>query len=100
MEAAMLTRETILETLRVLKPELVAKYKIRSIGLFGSYARGEQTTKSDVDVLVDVDPVIGLGFVDMADAIEARLGVKTDVVPADGVKPRYRPFIQKDVVYV
>jgi predicted nucleotidyltransferase len=96
----MLTRETILETLRVLKPELVAKYKIRSIGLFGSYARGEQTTKSDVDVLVDVDPVIGLGFVDMADAIEARLGVKTDVVPADGVKPRYRPFIQKDVVYV
>ncbi|MEI7457680.1 MAG: nucleotidyltransferase domain-containing protein [Nitrosomonadales bacterium] len=61
----MLTRETILETLRVLKPELVAKYKIRSIGLFGSYARGEQTTKSDVDVLVDVDPVIGLGFVDI-----------------------------------
>lgn len=96
----MLTRETILEALRDLKPELVTKYKLRSIALFGSYARGEQTSESDVDVLVDVDPVIGLGFVDLADAIEARLGIKTDVVPADGVKPRYRAFIQKDLVYV
>ena len=96
----MLTRETILEALRDLKPELKAKYKLRSIALFGSYARGEQTSESDVDVLVDVDPGIGLGFVDLADTIEARLGVKTDVVPADGVKPRYQAFIQKDVVYV
>lgn len=96
----MLTRETILEVLRDLKPELVVKYKLRSIALFGSYARGEQTSASDVDVLVDVDPVIGLGFVDLADTIEARLGVKTDVVPSDGVKPRYRAFIQKDLVYV
>jgi predicted nucleotidyltransferase len=96
----MLTRETILDALRDLKPELVRKYKLRSIGLFGSYARGEQTSESDVDVLVEVDPIIGLGFVDMADAIEARLGIKTDVVPADGVKPRYREFIQKDLVNV
>jgi len=96
----MLTRETILETLRDMKPELTEKYKLRSIALFGSYARGEQTSESDVDVLVDVDPVIGLGFVEMADAIEARLGIRTDVVPVDGVKPRYRDFIQKDVVYV
>lgn len=100
MKTAMQTRETILETLRDLKPELTAKYKLRSIALFGSYARGEQTSDSDVDVLVDVDPIIGLGFVDMAEAIEARLGIKTDVVPADGVKPRYRAFIQKDLVYV
>ena len=96
----MLTRETILEALRDLKPELAAKYKLRSIALFGSYARGDQTSASDIDVLVDVDPGIGLGFVDLADTIEARLGVKTDVVPDDGVNPRYRAFIQKDVVYV
>lgn len=96
----MKSRETVLETLRELKPELVTKYKLRSIALFGSYARGEQTAASDVDVLVDVDPVIGLEFVDMADAIEARLGIKTDVVPEDGIKPRYRAFIRKDLVYV
>ena len=96
----MLTRESILQALRELKPELEAKYKLRSMALFGSFARGDQTSASDVDVLVDVDPVIGLGFVDLADAIEARLGVKTDVVPSDGVKPRYRAFIQKDLVYV
>ena len=96
----MQTREAILDELRELKPELVKKYKLRSIALFGSYARGEQTSQSDVDVLVDVDPVIGLEFVDLADAIEARLGIKTDVVPADGMKPRYRDIIRKDLVYV
>ena len=53
-----------------------------------------------MDVLVDVDPSIGLDFVDLAETIERRLGIKTDVVPADGVKPRYRAYIQKDLVYV
>lgn len=96
----MQTRESILLKLRDLKPEMVARYKLRSMALFGSYARGDQTIESDVDVLVDVDPSIGLDFIDLAEAIEQRLGVKTDVVPADGVKPRYQAFIQKDLVYV
>lgn len=94
------TRDQILATLRALKPEMEKKYAMRSIALFGSYARGDQTARSDVDVLVDVDPSIGLDFVDLAETIERRLGIKTDVVPADGVKPRYRAYIQKDLVYV
>ncbi len=96
----MQTREDILATLRDIKPALATRYKLRSMALFGSYARGDQTPETDVDVLVDVDPAIGLDFIDLAEAIERRLGVKTDVVPADGVKPRYRAIIQKDLVYV
>ena len=96
----MQTRENILAALRELKPAIAERYKLRSMALFGSYARGDQTPFSDVDVLVDVDPSIGLDFVDLAEAIENQLGVKTDVVPADGVKPRYRASIQKDLVYV
>ena len=96
----MQTRENILAALREIKPAMAMRYKLRSMELFGSYSRGDQTPESDVDVLVDVDPAIGLDFIDLAETIERRLGVKTDVVPADGVKPRYRAVIQKDLVYV
>jgi predicted nucleotidyltransferase len=96
----MKTREDILTALRDLKPTIAERYKLRSLALFGSYARNEQTPHSDVDVLVDVDPSIGLGFIDLAEAIENRLGIKTDVIPADGVKPRYQAVIQQDLVYV
>jgi predicted nucleotidyltransferase len=96
----MQTREEILQKLKALKPLITERYRLRSIALFGSYARGDQTEESDVDVLVDVDPSIGLGFIDLADMIEERLGIKTDVVPADGVKARYRAYITKDLLYV
>ncbi|WP_414648341.1 nucleotidyltransferase family protein, partial [Dinghuibacter sp.] len=49
----MYTLETILEKLRAFKPELQRKYPISSLGVFGSYARGEATEKSDVDVAVE-----------------------------------------------
>ncbi len=96
----MQTRNDILIKLKQIKPDLVRQFRVNAIGLFGSYARGEQTEASDVDVLVDVDPTIGLGFVDLADRIEMALGVKTDVVPADAVKSRYRPYVTKDLIYV
>ncbi|MFA5205171.1 MAG: nucleotidyltransferase family protein [Lentisphaeria bacterium] len=96
----MSTRDTILSILRVLRPELVAKYRVRSLALFGSYARGDQTDVSDIDVLVDVDPAIGLGFVELGDYLEAKLGRPVDLVSADAVKPRYRREIEKDLLYV
>jgi uncharacterized protein len=96
----MKTREDVVDALKALKPLLMNSFKVRSIALFGSYARGDQTESSDVDVIVDVDSSIGLGFVDLADLIENRLGMTTDVIPADGIKPRYREFIAKDLLYV
>jgi len=96
----MKTKEEIVDALKALKPLLMNSFKVRSIALFGSYARGDQTESSDVDVIVDVDSSIGLGFVDLADLIENSLGITADVIPADGIKPRYREFIAKDLLYV
>lgn len=70
-----------MQKLKALKPIIVERYRLRSIGLFGSYARGDHTETSDVDILVDVDPSIGLAFVDLADLIEDRLGVKPYASP-------------------
>ena len=83
-----------------MKSDLAKKYHVRSLALFGSYSRGEQTEESDVDILVEFDkPISGLTFVSLADTIERQMGMPIDVVPADGVKPRYLSFIQKDIVY-
>ena len=96
----MYTLQNILQILREHKPELQRKYPISRLGVFGSYARQEATEKSDIDIIVEFSAPMGLNFVAMADEIEALLGVKTDVVSRGGIKPKYLPFVEKDIVYV
>jgi predicted nucleotidyltransferase len=71
----MMAKEEILSTLAKAKSELQTQFKVRNMALFGSYARGEQRADSDVDILVEVDPSIGLEFVTLAQRIEQLLGV-------------------------
>lgn len=56
-------REEILETLRASKRALQAEFPLQRLALFGSYARATPAPDSDVDILVEVEPSIGLGFV-------------------------------------
>lgn len=93
------TLQTILQVLRQHKPELQRKYPISKLGVFGSYARGEATEKSDIDIAVEITGPMGLNFVAMADEIEGLLGIKTDVVPLRAIKPQYLIYVQKDIVY-
>jgi predicted nucleotidyltransferase len=94
------TLQNILQTLRSHKPELQRKYPIARLGVFGSYARGEASEKSDIDIAVEITGPMGLNFVAMADEIEALFGIKTDVVPARSIKTEYLPFVEKDIIYV
>jgi predicted nucleotidyltransferase len=97
----MKTRQEILAILRDKKSELASRYGVSQLALFGSYARNEQNEASDIDVVVEFEkPISGLSFVSLAEAIESAIGIRADVVPADGIKPRYREFIGKDLVYV
>ena len=89
-----------MKILAAAKPELQREFKLRKMGLFGSYARMEQRKDSDVDVLVDVDPSIGLEFVTLADRIEKHLGVRTEVVSSRAINSRHRKLIKKDLIYV
>ncbi len=96
----MLTLQNILQILRQHKPELQRKYPISRLGVFGSYARGEATEKSDIDIAVEMNGPMGLDFVAMADEIEKLFGIKTDVVPKRSIKAKYLPYVEKDIVYV
>lgn len=91
--------QNILHTLRIHLPDLRKKYPIGRIGVFGSYARGEATDQSDIDIAVEITGPMGLNFVAMANEIEILLGRKTDVVPLRSIKPQYLQFVQKDLVY-
>jgi predicted nucleotidyltransferase len=96
----MQTKDEILKVLADKKSELQARFKVRRIALFGSFARGDQSGDSDIDILVDVDPSIGLDFIVLADRIEQLLGRHVDLVSRRAVKPHHFAFIEKDLVYV
>jgi len=96
----MKTREEILDVLAQNKRELETRFKVRRLGIFGSYARGEQRTDSDVDVNVDVDPSIGLDFVTLAERIERLLGLPVELVSRRAIKPRHLETIERELIYV
>jgi predicted nucleotidyltransferase len=94
----MTARDQILRTLREQRELLSRRYPIRRLALFGSWARGEALEKSDVDVLVDVDPSIGMRFVDLAEELERALGRPVDLVSRNGIKPAYWVRIEPELI--
>jgi uncharacterized protein len=96
----MLTLSIIKQKLAELKPKLQEKYPVAKIAIFGSYARNEATEESDVDVMVEINGKIGIGFLTLANEIEDYLGIKTDVVSSRAIKPRIMEYIKKDLIYV
>ncbi len=82
------------------KTDLINRYNLKSIALFGSITRNEATIKSDIDILVEFDKPIGLDFVLLADELEAILGVKVDLVTTNALKPKMFEYIKQDLQYV
>ncbi len=95
------TRESLLKTLTQIKPELANRYHVKQIGLFGSFARGEQTRASDVDILVEFSQPIGLfKFLELEEQLETAIGMKVDLVSRKALKPRIGKHILKEVVLI
>lgn len=96
----MITKEEILKKLDQDRVELQNRFKVSKMALFGSYARGDQQPDSDVDILVEVDPSIGLDFVTLAERIEKLLGVSVDLVSIRAINSKMMKFIEPELVYV
>jgi predicted nucleotidyltransferase len=82
------------------KPKLSQKYPIKTLGIFGSYARNEATEDSDVDVLVEFSEPVGLEIVDLALELEALFDTKVDLVSRKAIKSRMMPYVERDLIYV
>jgi predicted nucleotidyltransferase len=94
-------REQYLSVLRRFAAEHGAEYGITRIGIFGSVARDEQTSESDLDVLVEA-PVLGLfSLAGIKRQLEDIFGIPVDVVrKTDYMPPRFKTRIEKEVIYV
>lgn len=97
----MKTLEEIKQWLVLNKSILQERYKVRELGIFGSYVRREQTETSDVDVLVEFSETPSLlKFVNLENYLSDNLGVKVDLVHKGGLKPRIGERILAEVVYL
>jgi len=82
------------------RKELAGKFEVKEIGIFGSYARGEQKKGSDVDILVKFQKPVGWEFIDLQDYLEHILGKKVDLVTFAAIRPKMRDRILNEVVTV
>jgi predicted nucleotidyltransferase len=93
--------EWYLSTLRHHLPELAERYHVRSLEVFGSFVRNEQTPASDLDVLVTFEKTPGLfEFIELENHLSDFLGVKVDLVMKKALKPRLEQSILHEAIPV
>jgi predicted nucleotidyltransferase len=98
--AKMKDLEEIKQVLSRQKQALAENFKVKEIGIFGSYVRGEQEELSDVDILVEFNEPIGWEFIDLLDYLENVLNMKVDLVTPNALRPQFKERILKKVAYV
>ena len=81
---------------------VLKKNKVKRAGIFGSYSRGEQKNKSDIDLVVNIDnPDMSLiGFIKLTKILEDLLNKKVDLVEYDAIKPRIKKKILDEEIRI
>jgi uncharacterized protein len=97
----MKTLDEIKQILSERKSWLCETYQITELGIFGSYAREEQTQDSDVDVLIDYEQAPTLfKLVNLRDYLKDLTGLSVDIVTKNGLKPGIRDQVLSEVIYM
>ena len=95
--------QEITRQLKALIPILGRDFAVETIELFGSYVRGEQSQKSDLDVLVtfrEPNDVDLFKFIELRLLLKDKLGIEVDLIEKDAVKPRLKQQILADAIPV
>lgn len=83
------------------KPLLAEKFKVKEIGIFGSFVRGEQSEGSEIDILVEFSEPIGFfAFIDLEDHLSEILDAQVDLVSRKALKPNIGKNILRELVKV
>ena len=80
--------------------EIRQRFQVNQIGLFGSYAREEAHTASDIDILVDFIAPTFDNYMNLKFYLEDLFEQEVDLVTASALKPRLKPVILQEVQYV
>ena len=84
--------------LRSIVGKLASQYGAERVYLFGSYARGDMTASSDIDLRIDKGAIRGLAFAGLLGDLEDALGLKVDLISTAGMDPAFLAEVQKDEV--
>lgn len=80
---------------------ITQKYNPVLVGVFGSYARNEQTPQSDLDILIDFSSTINLlELVGLEQELSEVLGIKVDLVTLKSVSQKLSPYIHQDLIRI
>ncbi len=95
------TLEEIKQILTPYKSFLVEKFKVKELGIFGSYVKGKQTEDSDVDVLVEFSEVPTLfDLVEIQDLLSDKIGISVDLIEKESLLPAISKNVLSETVYV
>jgi predicted nucleotidyltransferase len=78
---------------------LLKKYRVKKIGLFGSYVRDKASKKSDIDLLVDFEEKTFDNFIELAFELEKIFNRKVDLLTEKGISPYILPYIKNEVLW-
>lgn len=94
-------QDIVLQILRQKNAELKKKFGVKSLSLFGSVARNEATSHSDVDLLVEFNRPVGyFGLFALQDYLEDLLGCPVDLGTPDSLKPYLRERVMGNLIHV
>jgi predicted nucleotidyltransferase len=96
-----MNKKAIIDSIKAEKPYLQEHFGVEEIALFGSYARGEETADSDVDILVKMKTKTLRNYIGIIDYLQEKLKSKVDLVTkSDYISERFLRVISKDIIYV
>ncbi|MFH1855686.1 MAG: nucleotidyltransferase family protein [Candidatus Omnitrophota bacterium] len=97
----MKTLEEIKKIFREHKKELEDEFQVKKIAVFGSYAKGTQNKRSDIDVLVEFKKTISLlSLVKTENFLTSLTKTKVDLIPKEDIRRELKDKILKEALYV
>jgi hypothetical protein len=101
MKKAAADLDEIKSVLKDHKKEVCRRYRVRELGIFGSFVRGEQKKRSDIDILVSFSGLPDIfKYMELEDYLRKLLGKKVDLVRKEAIRPELRKRILREAVYV
>lgn len=96
-----MNRDAVLKILKQLKPELVRRFGVKRLALFGSTARNEARAGSDIDIVVSFElPATSKRYFGVQFLLEDELGCSIDLVTEKAMRDELRPYIEKEAINV
>lgn len=96
-----LGRGEVVDILRAHRETLAERFGVAELALFGSFARDQATDSSDIDILVGFDgPATSKSYFGVQFYLEDLLGRRVDLVTTKALRPRFRPYVEREAVHV